>query len=183
MQKRQIHTWDKRCLIHRGSGPVWSTKSLASHPDGMVPYLGLSVCLCSWHIWCSAAAAARLASVRGSPCCQAKASPPQATPTTLFMCPFGQQQIWLGKRLTVHKMYHLIYLVVELLHWSHLLNIYMRHQNLQTLYPFGEIHPHILLSQMSFSPTGKTVIFPNLWPSSQSTELLQICRTLKTIST
>jgi hypothetical protein len=38
-------------------------------PGGMVPYLGLSVGLCCWQIWHSAAAVARSALVSGSPCC------------------------------------------------------------------------------------------------------------------
>jgi hypothetical protein len=43
-----------------------------------------------------------------------------ATMATLFMCPLGNDRNGWGKRLTIHRMGHLIYLIIELLGWSHL---------------------------------------------------------------
>jgi hypothetical protein len=63
------------------------------------------------------------------------------TMTTLFMCPLSNDRDGWGERLIVHRMDHLIHLIIELLlGLSYLLvSIYMGHKYLHILCPFGEI--------------------------------------------
>jgi hypothetical protein len=79
-------------------------------------------------------------------------TPISATMATLFMDPFGQWQKWLGKEAGCSQIGYPIYLIIELLSWSHhLLSIYMGHKYLHSLCTFREVSLPTY-SLMSFSP-------------------------------
>lgn len=87
---------------------------------------------------------------------------------TLLMCSLSNDSNGGGKRLTVHRIGHLIHLIIELLlSWSLLVSIYIWHKYFHILCPFGDIYPHTS-SPDAFLTNVLNMIFPGPWASSQS---------------
>lgn len=76
------------------------------------------------------------------------------TMTILFMCSSCSDRHGWGKKLTIHRMRHPFYMVIELLRCYTLMSIYTWYKYLCNLCPFGEIFPH------SSSPDVFLTIFP-----------------------
>lgn len=85
-----------------------------------------------------------------------------ANMSTLFTGSFGNETYCWRKRLTVHRMSHPIYWIIDFCCWSHLLiSSYLGHWYLHTLCTFGDTYPN-----NSFSLTFLVwSALPSLWSS------------------
>lgn len=138
----------------------------------MVPYLGLSVGFCCWQIWNSAAAEARSALVE---ICVVKPKNNLHLGYHVYFVHVTIEQLsnyrdgW-GRRLTVHRMSHFIYLITDLLHSLSdlLVSIYIKLKYLHIICFFDKAI-HILLPQTlshQFSncdPSKSQTIQPIYW--------------------